>query len=119
MLTNRRGLISAEIALGVIAAFTIVEYAAGDKVQQGTVAGVLYGVSTDAGATEGQVVDIVLSDITPVLYGAAVARGNRLKSDATGRAIPALATENAIGYAQVSGVVGDIGSILIDRTTAT
>lgn len=60
-------------------------------------------------------VDVVLSDIAEVEYGATVTRGQALTTDANGRAIPAATGNLVYGYAMVSGVVNDIGNILIDR----
>jgi len=119
MLTNLRGLISNEVASGAIADRRIVQFSGDDQVAQGTAAGVLYGVSTDVGAADGERIDVQLDGIAPVVYGGAVTRGNRLKSDAQGRAVVAADTAAGIGFAQVTGVAGDIGAVLIDRTTGT
>ena len=67
-------------------------------------------------AASGQMVDVQLSGIAEVTYGAAVVRGALLSSDASGHAITAVNTGYAIGWATVSGADGDVGCVLIDRT---
>ena len=119
MLTNKRLLVGNFIASGAIAALRIAAFAdQDDNAKQATgAAGEKYrGVSCDADAADGARVDVTLLGIAPVTYGAAVARGDRLKADAQGRAIPAAAGDAAIGTAEVSGVVGDRGAVLISRT---
>jgi len=65
----------------------------------------------------GDRVDVVLIGIQPVIYGGTVTRGEKLMSDSSGRAITATASNganvNTAGIAMVSGVVGDLGSILL------
>jgi hypothetical protein len=59
--------------------------------------------------------DVVMTHVAEVEYGAAVTRGQYLTSDASGRAIPAVpgAGVRVIGMAMLSGVLGDIGSVWI------
>lgn len=61
--------------------------------------------------------DICRIGICDVEFGGTVASGDPLTSDATGRAIVAVpaAGSNArvIGFAEVAGVVGDIGSVYL------
>ena len=61
--------------------------------------------------------DAVVCGIAEVTYGANVTRGQLLVSDAQGRAIPATPAAGSnvrvIGIATVSGVLGDIGNVLI------
>ena len=62
--------------------------------------------------------DIVRMGIAEVEYGGTVAAGDLLTSDASGRAIVATAAAGVnvriIGIAEVAGVLGDIGSMLIE-----
>ncbi len=77
----------------------------------------LLGVSTDIDSDSGEVVDAVRTGLAPVLYGGTITRGDPLTADSTGRAIaatlPVAADTYIIGFAEVSGVVGDIGSVQI------
>ena len=84
----------------------------------GLAAAALLGVAADIAAASGETVDVVRTGVTPVLYGGAVTRGDALTADATGKAVKAAATNQVIGYAEVSGVAGDIGSLLIQRGIA-
>lgn len=69
--------------------------------------GVVQQVGTTAG---GQLVDVCMGDLPEIEYGASVARGAALTTDAQGRAVTAApgAGEEAriIGYALVSGGAG-------------
>ncbi len=77
----------------------------------------LLGVSTDIDTDSGATVDAIRTGLAPVEYGGTVARGNPLTADASGRAIaatlPIAANTYIIGFAEVSGVLGDIGSVQI------
>jgi len=77
----------------------------------------LIGVSTEIDSAILENCDVIMSGIAEVEYGGTIARGAKLTSDATGRAIAAApgAGVNAqvIGIAMVSGVVGDIGSLAV------
>lgn len=62
--------------------------------------------------------DIARTGIAEVEYGGTVAAGDLLMSDASGRAIVAAAAAGVnvrfIGVAEVAGVIGDIGSFMIE-----
>lgn len=75
----------------------------------------LLGVTTDIDAAAGGRVDVIREGIAPVRYGAAVTRGDALTADSAGRAVPATTGQQYIGFAEVSGAEGDIGSIHIQR----
>jgi len=68
-------------------------------------------------AASGERVDVQLTDIATVTYGGTITRGQLVISDSTGRAITATATAGtnvrACGVAYVSGVVGDLGAVLL------
>lgn len=65
-------------------------------------------------ASPGDPVDVVMVGIANTRYGAAVARGDRLISNASGKAIPSAAiTDVIIGVATVSGVADDLGCVLV------
>lgn len=55
------------------------------------------------------------SGISSLLYGGTVTRGDPLTSDGSGRGVTAVAGQNIIGYATISGVVGDIGFCALSR----
>ncbi len=71
------------------------------------------GVSSDIDTAIGERISVQMSgNVADVEYGGTVARGDALTSDATGRAITTTTAGNFIvGFAEVSGVVGDIGSV--------
>ena len=116
---NNPGLIKSFMATAAIAAFRIVKFGATDtEVTQAAAAGdAMMGVSNLVVPTAaGQRVDIVMTDVTEVEYGGNITRGDLLTSDAAGKAVVAATTNNVIGMAMVSGVAGDIGSVLISRS---
>lgn len=77
----------------------------------------LMGVCESVGPAIGERCDVVKIGIADVEYGGAVTRGQPLTADASGRAIAAAPAAGAnvrvIGFAEVSGVLGDIGSVLL------
>lgn len=77
----------------------------------------LLGVTTDVDADADDRVDVIVSGVAEVEYGGAVTRGALLTADADGKAVvaaPAAGVNNrVIGIAVISGVSGDIGSVLI------
>lgn len=101
--------------------YRIAKFGAADgEVLQGAAAtDLLIGVFSipGAAAASGERVDVILSDIADVEYGGTVTRGQKLTSDADGKAVAAApaAGSNAhiIGYAAVSAVAGDIAPMLI------
>src|SRR6266704_4296307 len=82
----------------------------------------LLGVSTDIAAAINERCDIILAGSATILFGGPVARGDLLTSDASGRAVtaaPAGGVNNRIiGIAMVSGVVGDIGQMIVSQGSA-
>jgi Uncharacterized conserved protein (DUF2190) len=103
---------------GTIAARTIVKFGAADfaVVAAAAAADLAVGVSDVLAVVAGERVDIHVSGLADVVYGGAVTRGQALTSDAQGRAIAASnAGEICIGFAEVSGVANDIGSVAISR----
>lgn len=76
------------------------------------------GVSNRLGADAGDArCDVVMGGIAEIEYGGTVTRGTLLVADSVGRAVAFAAgagTNNGvIGIAMVSGVVGDIGQVLV------
>ena len=109
-----------QAAEGAIAAYRIVKFGAADgNVLQATgPADKLIGVNDRIPfAGSGERGDICRIGICEVEYGGTVAAGDALTSDAQGRAVtaaPAAGTNNrVIGFAEVAGVLGDIGSLTL------
>ena len=73
------------------------------------------GVTTDIPAAAGERVDVFRNGIVPVTYGGAVERGEPLTADAQGRAIAASDGDFVIGFAEVGGALGDLGSVDISK----
>jgi hypothetical protein len=124
------------VAEGAIASNTIIKFGANDGgvLQAAAATDAIFGISTDIPAATGERCDVIKLGDADVLYGGTVTRGDELTSDASGRAITATRhthTENTaaayvqnaisgtavltriIGIANVSGVIGDIGSVAI------
>ncbi len=79
----------------------------------------LMGVSGNIAAGAGERIDIVKKGIADVIYGGTITRGDPITSDANGKAVTAAPAAGAnvriIGFAEVSGVSGDIGSVRISQ----
>jgi hypothetical protein len=107
------------LAGAAVAAYRIVKPGAADgEVLQGAAAtDFLNGINDSVAPASGERVDIVKSGIADVEYGGNVTRGQPLTSDADGKAVAAAPAAGAnvriIGFAEVSGVAGDIGLCLI------
>jgi hypothetical protein len=122
---------------GAVGENRIVTFGSGDQVvvQAAAAAAALIGICCHpGGAAVGERLDVVRAGIADVVYGGNVTRGDLLTADAEGRAVAATRhahAENAaaayaqnattaaasvvrvIGTAEVSGVAGDIGQVLI------
>lgn len=113
------GLIANYVAETALAKNRIVCFGATDgSVKQATAAAdFIIGVTENFAYAVGDRVDIVRTGLADVEYGGTVTRGQPLTADAQGRAVaaaPSAGTNNRIiGYAEVSGVVGDIGSVMV------
>ncbi len=112
-------LIKSLVCGAAVAAYRIVKHgAADDKVVQGAAAtDALIGISDNLGGAVDKRVDVILEGVAEVEYGGNVTRGEPLTSDADGKAVAAAPAQGAnnriIGFAMVSGVLGDIGSCRI------
>lgn len=120
MSRNIPGLTLAYKAGAAIPARSIVKHGAddGSAVPAAAAADALLGVSTDVPSAIGETADVVREGVTPVRFGGAVTRGDALTANATGAAVKAAAGDQVIGYAEVSGVAGDLGSVHIQRGIA-
>lgn len=118
---RNQGLIKNYTAEAAIAAYRAVKFgvADGGVLIAAAAADKVIGVTDRiAAAVAGDRIDVVRAGITEIEYGGAVAAGDLLMADASGRAIVAAAGAGAnvrvIGIAEVAGVLGDIGSLMID-----
>lgn len=74
----------------------------------------LAGVSGPLTIASGERVDVKRIGIAEVEYGGTITRGQKLTTDANGKAVAATSDgDQIIGIAEVSGVAGDIGSVLL------
>ena len=103
------------VAGAAVEPFRIVKFsdADGKYVQAAAATDLLVGVSESLAAADGERIDICRIGIASVRYGGTVVRGQKLTSDADGKAVAAKDGEQTIGTAEVSGVAGDIGSVLL------
>jgi len=77
-----------------------------------------FGISDPAApVTDGHPVDVVLTQITPLMYGGAVSHGDPVTSDAQGRGVRAEPGSGqavyCVGYAVRGGGEGTVGSVRI------
>lgn len=78
-----------------------------------------FGVSDGLGqTTANEPLDVIRGGIAEVVYGGTVTRGDPLTSDSAGRAVKAATGNRVIGYAEVSGVINDRGSVFIAPSNA-
>lgn len=108
--------IKACYAGAAIPPFHIVKHGAADgfAVPAAAATDAIFGVADSLGAeAANDPVDIIRGGIAEVVYGGTVTRGQPLTSDAQGRAVVAVAGNRIIGFAEVSGVAGDRGSVFI------
>lgn len=107
------------IAGAQIAARRICKFSSTDTtvIQAAAVGDLSIGVSELGATASGDSVSLVMGGIATVEYGGNVTRGNELTSDSVGRAVAAApaggANNRIIGIAMMSGVIGDLGSVLI------
>lgn len=109
-------------AEGAISPYRLVKFGAADGgvLQASAATNALIGVAKplDEAYASGDRVEVVRAGIAEVEYGGTVTRGDNLTSDANGEAITAAYGEQIIGRAEVSGVSGDIGSVMIGSAGA-
>lgn len=95
--------------------FRIVKFSSTDRlvIQAAAASDALIGVSGALIATTADRCDVVRLGLADLEYGGVVTRGQFLTSDSVGRGIAASAGETTIGRAEVSGVSGDIGMVMV------
>ncbi len=88
-------------------------------VQAAAATNLLMGISGNIAAGAGERIDIIKRGIADVIYGGTITRGDPITSDANGKAVTAAPATGAnvriIGFAEVSGVSGDVGFVRISQ----
>jgi len=111
------GLIKSRIATATVRAYRFVVEGATDGtcVEATGATTTLIGISAEVDTPVGDRVSVQQGgNVAEILYGGTIARGDYLTSDAQGRAIATTTTGNRYGgIAEVSGVVGDIGTATV------
>ncbi len=114
------GLVTAHEPGAAIAAYRLVKHGSvdGEVVQAAGTDAAIIGVCTRVpAAADDPVVEVVRSGIAEVMFGGPVARGEMVTSDADGKGVKAAPSAQAqafvVGIAEVSGVDGDIGSVML------
>ena len=106
-------------AEAAIAAYRIVKPGAADGgvLQAAAATESLMGVTGSVAPASGERVDVIKSGIAQIELGGTVTRGGFLTADANGKAVaaaPSAGVNNRIiGFAEVSGVSGDIIDVLL------
>ncbi len=122
---RNEGLQKTLLAGAAVAKNRIVKFGSSDTavVQASAATDLLIGVSDSLGAASGDPIDIILDGIALVEYGGNVTRGQLLTADADGKAVAAApaatASARVIGVAMLSGVSGDIGSVMLSTGSVT
>lgn len=107
------------LAEAAIAPFRIVKMGAADGgvLQAAAATDSLVGVCEAVGPASGERCDVVKVGLADVELGGTVVRGGPITSDATGKGVAAApaagANNRVIGFAEVSGVSGDIIPVFI------
>lgn len=102
-----------------VIAFRLVKHGTSDGkvVQAAAATDAIMGVCSELGAAAGERVDVHLAGLAEVEFGGPITRGDPLTADADGKAVKAApaAGDNVriAGFADVSGVAGDIGIVLL------
>lgn len=114
-------LIKEGTAEGAITKYRIVKFGTSDGgyLLAAAAADFLAGVySENFDVVSGERLGVVKQGIADVEFGGNVTRGQPLTADASGRAIAAAPAAGSnvrlIGFAEVSGVVGDIGQVWVE-----
>lgn len=116
------GLVKTYDAGGTINEYRIAKFGSSDSVvlqadaSTNKFAGV-FCLPKGATAATADPVDVIKSGIADVIYGGTVAVGDYLTADANGKAIVATAGDNVIGTAELSGVLGDLGAVHIQKSS--
>ena len=89
----------------------------GEVLHAAAVSDAICGIAAELDVTAGRRVDVHVTGIAEAEYGGTITRGDAVTADASGRAVaasPSSGANNRIaGFAMVSGVAGDIGTVLL------
>lgn len=111
------GLIKSRNATTAIPAYRLVKEGPvdGSAVPAVDAASSILGVSSEIDTIVGERVSVQMAgNIAEVIYGGTVTRQDKLTADAQGRAVTTTTVgANYVGFAEVSGVVGDIGTVIV------
>lgn len=124
---KNNGIVKSFYGSAAILPYTIVKFGAADDTVSPAAAAtdLVFGIANEIGltatdVTNGNMVDIVVDGIGEVVLGAAVTRGQKLTSDANGKATPAApaagANNQLIGVALKSGASGDVIPVLVEQS---
>src|SRR5690349_13265873 len=119
--TTKHALIKSYTAGGAITKRRICKVGAADgaALQSSAATDFHIGVALDISAASGERLDVVMANaIAEVDFGGTIARGASVTSDASGKAVTATTGQRAVGWAEVSGVSGDVGTVIIQPHTA-
>lgn len=108
------GLIKSLEATALVRARRFVTFGAADGTGVEATSGDVYirGVSADIDTAPGERISVQMSgNVAEIVYGGNVTRGDPLTADAQGRAVTAAAGDRIGGFAEVSGALGDIGTV--------
>jgi hypothetical protein len=112
------GIIKSRIASVNVAGMRFVKEGAADGFGALAVdsAAMILGVTSELDTLAGDRMSVIMvGNIAPIVYGGTVARGDVLTADAQGRAVATTTTGARFGgTAEVAGVLGDIGSVVIN-----
>lgn len=108
-------LTTGHLAEGTISARSIVARGTAENAATAAIAATdkLLGVSTIIDTDDGQHTDVIRLGFALVTYGATIAAGDYVTTDAQSRAVVAASGEEYIGIAEESGDVDEIGSIFV------
>lgn len=102
---------------GTITARRFVKFGAADGavIQAVAATSAIIGVQSELSIVAGERASVAMvGNIEDVDFGGTITRGDPLTSDANGKAIKATTTGQFIaGFAEVSGVSGDIGTVIL------
>lgn len=103
------------LADGAVTEYRIAKFGSADGLVAQADADTDQGIGVfDHDADDGGRVDVVRLGLMDIEYGGVVTRGDELTIDASGRAVARSATtQTRIGFAEVSGVSGDIGKAML------
>jgi hypothetical protein len=91
----------------------------GTVIQAAGATDLIVGASTDIDAASGERCDTwMVGNIVEIDFGGTIARGASVTADSNGKAVTATTGQVAGGFAEVSGVSGDVGLVVINRHTA-